>query len=112
MPCVDDVSIGGQWDWVESSGSFAGVTITPETENKTMKIIITEDFFQSYVDGVLSFQTGYEFIKSDELKSYTDEGLVLKLDNGDRYAVFRYEDRLILREPCVDCWEHLYKLSY
>jgi len=107
--CIDDVCVDGEWEWVQSYGSIAGLTITPDTEQMTKTLIIDETNYQEFVDGNSVVETAYEYVKTDELKTFTTDSLVLKLATGNWYAVFEENDNLILFEPCFDCWAHTYK---
>jgi len=102
--CID-----GTWEWIESTGSIAGVTINPETENQTRKLIITESRYQEFINNELIVDLEYEYVKSDELSHFTLDSLILKLATSNWYAVFGDNDNLTLREPCADCWDHTYK---
>jgi hypothetical protein len=42
-PAVDINKIYGKWDWIGSSGGFAGTTYTPESEHQTRMLTITSD---------------------------------------------------------------------
>lgn len=106
--CLKDVCIDGEWQWVESYGSIAGLTITPESEMQTRKLIIDENRYREFVDDELIVDKAYEYVISDELSVFTNDSLVLKLDSGNWYAVFGSENQLILTEPCADCWSHTY----
>ena len=109
--CVADFCIDGEWIWVSSSGSFAGVIITPETENESRRLIITSTTYQEYHGNDLVIDTDYEFVESDELLGFTNENLVLKLGTGNWLAVIDQGETLLLREPCFDCWDHVYELE-
>ena len=106
--CIDNVCIDGEWIWEESYGSIAGMTITPETEMLTRKLIIDEDTYQEYVNDSLILDTPYEYLKTDEIASFSQDSLVIKLGTGDWLAVDRENDNLNLIEPCLDCWDHHY----
>ncbi len=109
--CVADFCIDGEWIWVSSSGSLAGVIITPETENESRRLIITSTTYQEYHGNDLVIDTDYEFVESDELLGFTNENLVLKLGTGNWLAVIDQGETLLLREPCFDCWDHVYELE-
>lgn len=106
--CIDDICIDGEWEWIESYGSIAGLTITPETENQTRKLIITETNYQEFVNNELKVDLEYEYVKSDELSTFSTDSLILKLAGSNWYSVFEENENLILREPCFDCWDHTY----
>lgn len=106
--CLKDVCIGGEWIWQESYGSIAGTTITPETEMQTRKLIITDSHYQEFVNDSMILETEYDYLITDELSTFTEDSLVLKLTSGNWYAVFEEDEKLILFEPCADCWEHTY----
>lgn len=106
--CINDICIDGEWNWVQSYGSIAGATITPQTEMLDRKLIIDETDYSEFVNGELILKTEYEYVKTDELSTFTQDSLVLKLSSGDWFAVFEEENNLILMEPCFDCWTHTY----
>lgn len=107
--CIDDICIDGEWEWVESYGSIAGITITPESTNETKRLIITETKYQEFVNNELIVDLQYEFVKSDELSSFSNDSIILKLVASNWYAVFKENENLILREACADCWDHTYQ---
>ena len=107
--CVKDVCIEGTWEWVESYGSIAGITINPQTEMMTKSLTIDETSFRQFEDGALVLDVAYEFIESDEFSTFSDDDVVLKLANGMNFVIFREGDDLILGEPCFDCWGHTYR---
>lgn len=107
MVCIDDICIDGEWNWIASSGSFAGVTITPETEMESRKVVIDENLYQEYINSELIVSKEYEFVKSTEL--FSTEQLLLKLDEGSWYVIRYEEDKLIVDEACPDCWVHTYE---
>jgi len=107
--CLNEICIDGEWTWVESYGSIAGHTITPESESITRRLVIDDINYQEFVDDELILDTEYEYVESDELDSFTIDGLVLKLATGNWLAVTKENDQLILIEPCFDCWRHTYE---
>lgn len=107
--CIDDVCVDGEWEWVDSYGSIAGLTITPETEDENRELIITEMNYQEIVNGEVIVDLAYEFVKSGELEGFTTDSLILKLADGNWLSVHMENENLILKEPCFDCWEHTYK---
>ena len=109
--CIDYVCIDGEWNWVQSYGSIAGTIITQETEMLKRKLIVDETYYREFVNGDLILETTYEYLKTDELKTFTNDSLVLKLCTGNWYAIFEQENNLIIMEPCADCWDHTYSES-
>ncbi len=107
--CLDEICIDGEWEWVASNGSIAGVTITPESENETRKLIISGTSYKEFVNDELILEVGYEFVKSNELSTFTNDSLVLKLANDNWFAVLERDGNLVLRQPCFDCWDHTYQ---
>jgi len=106
--CIDDTCIDGEWEWVESTGSIAGITITPITEGQTRKIIIDETNYQEFVDGVLVLEAAYEFVVADDLDGLSDGSLVLQIEAGSWLLVSMEDDNLNLDELCADCWTNKY----
>ena len=106
--CIDNHCIDGEWEWVESYGPKAGLTVTPQSSNQTKRLLITETHYQEYVNDSLIVDLEYEFIKSNELATFTADSLILKLMDGNWLAPIFDNDTLMLREPCFDCWDHTY----
>ena len=107
--CIDGICVDDEWIWVESYGSIAGVTITPQTEMMSRSLIIDETHYREFEDGQLVLNTEYEYLKSNELEVFTNDSLIIKLSSGNWYAVFEEDNNLILLEPCADCWRHTYQ---
>jgi hypothetical protein len=67
-PTVDISKIYGKWDWIGSSGGFAGSAYTPKSEHQTRMLNITSDNnIYSYTNGSLVTQKQFTVGKS---KSY------------------------------------------
>ena len=106
--CIDDACIDGEWRWLESSGSIAGITINPQTEMLSRKLVIDETKYTEIVNNNIVLETEYEYVKSGELSGFNRDSLVLKLTTGNWYVVYLENDTLELIEPCFDCWSHRY----
>jgi len=106
--CLKDICISGEWNWVQSSGSIAGALITPETEMLTRKLIIDDTHYSEFINDTLVIKSEYEYFKSDDLTTFSEDSLVLNVEEVRWYGVYERDNNLILIEPCFDCWTHTY----
>lgn len=85
----------GEWEWVESSGGIAGVTLIPETEGYTKTYHFSSDSNLSiYKNDTLISETTYQVV-----------GDTLKINGQDINQIIEYKtDRIILYDLCVDCF--------
>lgn len=97
---LSDQSIIGEWEWVESSGGIAGVTLIPETVGYTKTYDFNSDSTLSvYRNDTLVNKSGFH-LKDD----------TLDIDGENIRQVVEFKtDRLILRDLCVDCFTNTYE---
>lgn len=102
----------GEWEWVSSTGGFAGWTLTPESQGYTQSACFRSD-------------STFVFYKSDSLIAYgtfelrgTDHGRAIRyvpsmgnpLANGvGSQTVVVSDSTLHLIDPCCDMYHHIYR---
>lgn len=96
----------GEWTWVQSTGSIAGITVSPESSGKTMSIQFTaEDVFNKFVDGEEVYTS--PFVVEENTIQYTTLALFESVGLGFDHQVeqqfeFREGNILVLTDPCCD----------
>jgi len=101
-------SLSGNWRWVRSTGSIAGITVTPENSGKTMEITFTADnIFNKYVDNQLVYTSPFELGQKDSTIQFTTLALFESVGLGFDHQVeqeFRIvaDNTLLLIDPCCD----------
>ncbi len=105
----------GTWSWVYSSGGFNGATITPTTENKTIKIEYKENgVYKKVVNKKVSKMT-FKFEKRESIYSSEKEYVIVyskgkfsKKGVVSHSIDFIGVDTIVLRDECYDCYSHIY----
>jgi len=90
----------GEWEWIESSGGIAGITLIPETQGYTKAYHFSSDSNLSiYKNDTLIIETTYEVI-----------GDTLKIEGQDIYQIVDFKtDRIILYDQCIDCFINVFE---
>lgn len=96
----------GNWEWVSSTGGYAGQTSTPQTTHKTQQMQVTSDSVFHYERGELRIAEAYRLIRAKSQLS-NEEGWMLE-GSDRRVFVVRKDSSLILMEDCWDCFTHTY----
>ena len=106
-------SLEGKWNWVQSSGGFAGTTNTPESSNQVIYIEFSGNSFKRYINGTMS--ADYTFVIKTQKSIFGGEKPMIVSDNPDEYFVpmsFEIQgDKLNLSEECYDCFGSVYVRS-
>jgi len=110
IPSTGPSALAGKWNWVSSSGGFAGQTYTPKTEKKTIRIEYDTNFvYRYYVNDTLKSETRYQLVKGRSIYSQDSTLIIVnKLSSIRQSYAIQHNDTLILRDECYDCFEHLY----
>ncbi len=96
----------GDWQWVQSSGGIAGLTLTPQSEGYEVLLRFTAaGQAEWWKDGVLTDQTGYE-TEATKTSSGAD-GWMVRYERplwgfGQQEVSFPTSTTLILTDPCCD----------
>lgn len=109
LGCSDPVEpvpdeLFGVWEWVQSHGGIAGVTLTPQSEGYTFQLRITRpDRIQLERDGVAQVTTTFEMIRSDgsDFLRYHDPIL-----GRTEHQLSMSMGELVLTDPCCDGFVH------
>jgi len=88
--------LNGTWIWVESIGGIGGWTLTPETEKKTKKLIISNFNYLEYENDSLIFKSKYSFIIRPE--SFFDTHYYIVFELAGELAVAIHGNKLELYE--------------
>ena len=103
----DSFGITGEWTWVETTGGFIQVTLTPASEMITRKLEIDDEFYREFVNDSLVLETEYEL--NIDLESFSELlDTIIVFDSGDELALELSGNNLELSEPCDDCFSHKY----
>jgi hypothetical protein len=101
----NDVKLLGRWNWIQSTGGFNGLTITPETEGTTKSLKITNTYFRAYEGDSLIFESEYSYM-FDTL--YGQPEYLLFKSGGAAGVKFSHK-RLELVDLCDDCFTHYFE---
>lgn len=96
-----------QWNWLGSSGGFAGQTITPASTGDKIIIEFTSKKYLKYVNGQLEEEVRYS-IKEGESIFSTQKTNIIELRSGWRQSYKISGDTLFLADECFDCSGHVY----
>ena len=103
-------SLEGKWNWVQSTGGFAGTTSTPESSNQVIYIEFSGNSFKKYINGTLSADLTY-VIKTQK-SIFGGEKPMLVSDNPIKdFGAISFEiigDKLHLNDECNDCYASVY----
>jgi hypothetical protein len=95
------------WQWVSSSGGFAGTMETPASTGEEVMIEFTAKKFRKYVNGSLTEELGYK-VKLEESIYSTEPEEVINYSNGWRQSYLIKDDTLYLSDQCYDCYGYIY----
>ena len=102
---TDHDKIQDEWLWVKSQGSFAGWTITPESEGYSRSLFIDNTTYIEYQNDSIITQLQYIF-KIDSV--YGTYGY-MDFEPGGHLGVEVIDNTLELIEPSADGYVHFYK---
>lgn len=94
----------GVWEWVQSHGGIAGVTLTPQSEGYTLQLRFTRpDQVRLERDGVAQVVTTFEVIRSDgsDRLRYRDPIL-----GRSEHELSLSMGELVLTDLCCDGFAH------
>ena len=103
-----ETSLTGNWHWIRSTGSIAGITVTPENSGRTMEIEFTADnTFNKFVDKQLVYTSPFVLSEKDSSIEYITlaifEGVGLGFDHQvEQQFQITNENTLLLIDPCCD----------
>ena len=107
----------GRWEWIETSGGFAGKIITPVKAGYTDEIEFNkEGIFQEFKNGKLQDKKRFSITK-EKSNLIGDSAYIIAFDSMDSSFVraiqkqsvsFKGSDTLLLNEECFDCFSSLW----
>ena len=116
FPNSESKQLIGSWNWVESSGGFAGNTINPTTEGYSKQMEFSENgkHFEFKEREKMTIRN-YEFQEHKSIHNSQVEYMIKfaspTTDNDLHwYNSFDFigNDTLFLSDECYDCYGHLY----
>ncbi len=103
-------TIVGEWEWLKSTGGFAGHTITPDSTG------YSEQQLHFGPDSEFLFFRADTMVTSGQYSlSKESEKIMIKYSTGDgphlpdQWVEFNNNDTLVLRDRCADCYTSTYK---
>jgi hypothetical protein len=118
VPSTDLDKLFGTWNWIQSSGGFAGQINSPATSGYSQTIEFNKNgIYKIYKDGkqkdkmkfTLTNGTSIYNTGTAYLIKYKDIGLFDKNDHSVTQSVkFGGQDTLFLNDECYDCYGHIY----
>ena len=106
--CIIDDQIQGEWVWLKSVGGIGGWTLTPESENITRKLIITDNIYREYVNDSLVYEKKFVSGISEDKLIDTDVRKYIQFESGEKLATKIKDSDLELIEQCIDCFKYYY----
>ena len=110
-PANSDVErLYGIWNWVQSSGGFAGVTTTPATAGYTKTLEFNNDgSYKWFKNGTLQGETKFTLTEGSSIfTSGTAHLIKYHNDFITQSVTFGEQDTLFLSDECYDCFGHTY----
>jgi hypothetical protein len=106
----DLAKLYGSWNWVQSSGGFAGETTTPATAGYTMTVEFSPNgIYKWYKNNQLQGQAQYSMTTGNSIFS-TEQVNQLQVEGSSTKQAVRFggPDSLFLNDECYDCYGHIY----
>jgi hypothetical protein len=100
----------GTWNWLYTTGGYAGINITPFTTGESKKIELTATgYYKYFVNDIIQSENKFHIEKSTSIYSHHDTVLMLVTGNGINQSFrFRTPDTLTLYEEAFDGFVHHY----
>jgi hypothetical protein len=101
----------GSWEWIQSSGGIAGLTITPETEGYTKTAHFQSDWtYKEERNDTTFLETTYR-VDQDSVGNTIVH--TLQVDGWEPMAIINVTDSTLnLIDQCIDCYQHSYRRLY
>ena len=108
----------GSWNWVQSSGGFAGQTITPATDGYSQTVEFKKNgIYIRYKNGKRTDKMQFTLTEGSSIYTiglaylikYKNTGPIDKNNTHTIQSVtFGGQDTLFLRDECYDCYTSIY----
>lgn len=102
-----DVNLVNNWQWLSSSGGFAGQILTPASTGDEVSIEFTSKKFRRYKNGSQVEDLRYS-VKLEKSIFSTEDVEVINYSNDWRQTYRIAGDTLYLSDECYDCFFHTY----
>jgi len=108
-PKAEDMqnNIIGTWVWVETSGGFAGITKTPQSTGKTMRLVISDSTVKKYVNDTLRSELTYTIKSQSSIMGQISSMIIY--ENSAKQSFVVQGDNLILKDQVFDGFQYVYK---
>ena len=113
LPDPELKKIFGKWEWVESSGGFAGKIITPEQTGHASSIeFSSRGVYQYFKDNALTDRKHFSITEGKSIYtggtafivSYSINDSLFRGSLQNQSVSFKGSDTLLLKEECHDCF--------
>ena len=104
------VYLFSKWDWINTSGGFAGFTYTPESTGDKIIIEFTPDFiYKEFLNDTLIVKCKFHIIKSATNNGQDkDNTIIYDYTSQEQSYLIKNEDTLVLNDGCCDGFESQY----
>ena len=109
-PGSSDHPLVGSWEWLESTGGFAGWTLTPDSPGESPRwLVYRRDGTVSLYRSGSPVRTAYYTVRQK------GEDMLLSYQTPDerfwpqQVARFAGSDTLVLLDTCADCYNSTYR---
>tara|TARA_R110000868_G_scaffold105474_2_gene289807 strand:- start:72 stop:467 length:396 start_codon:yes stop_codon:yes gene_type:complete len=99
-------AIIGEWNWIKSTGGFAGGTYTPESTGENRMLIISSDSIKYFTNGDLLSKIKYT-IELRDIYGESHEMIVPEFLGITQFFELN-ENKLTLIDYCNDCFVNEY----
>lgn len=100
----------GEWEWIKSTGGFAGHTVTPDSTG------FSEQQLLFSINNKFSFYRADTMVASGRYSLSKQSGsIMIKYNTArgphlpDQWIDRNQKDTLVLRDRCADCYTSIYK---
>ena len=111
VPDPELQKIFGKWEWVSTSGGFAGKAITPAREGYTVRIEFSnEGIYHKFKNDSLADRKQFSFVQKESIQTHQPVWLLsFEGESSLPMAVsFSGRDTLMLDEQVHDGFEYVY----
>ena len=98
----------GNWTWKKSTGGINGITETPESTNKTINLVISNDAVKIYENGNLTSENNYNLQIKESIQGGNKPMLIYSpYKPSQNYQI--NGNKLYLNDECNDCYNSEYE---
>jgi len=106
-----DSNLFHDWEWIETSGGFAGEFRTPGSEGYTQSLKFEKNgTYTKYKDNVVVERGTFTIITGQSILDHKEHDMVVFSNGNLPQTIFVLtEHELTLAEECIDCYTHRYR---